>query len=123
MYSEDIQIAGLLHDALEDTLIGEDNIRNSFGEDILQIVIANSKSKDLPKDEILEDIVKKCVDFGEEALIVKMADVYDNFLFYVNENIISEIERCKSISNLIIKLKSSNYNDNIFKILDEILEY
>jgi hypothetical protein len=52
-----------------------------------------------------------------------MADVYDNFLFYVKEGIISEIERCKKISNLIIKHKPSNYNDNIFRVLDEILEY
>jgi hypothetical protein len=34
---------------------------------------------------------------------VKIADVYDNFLFYIKENNIPEIERCKTIANLIKK--------------------
>ena len=122
-YSEDIQISWLLHDALEDTTIWEEIIRSNFWEDILQIVIANSKSKNLNDDEVLENIIKKCIENSEEALIVKMADVYDNFLFYVKEGITPEIERCKNISKLILKYKPSNFNDKIFDLIDDILLY
>ena len=81
-YSEEIQIAGLLHDVLEDTDISEKEIENLFWKNVLQIVKANSQNHSLPKEEILEDIVKRCSDSGIDAMIVKIADVYDNFLFY-----------------------------------------
>jgi hypothetical protein len=49
---------------------------------VLQIVKVNSKNLSLAKEEVLEDIVKRCSDYGIDAMIVKIADVYDNFLFY-----------------------------------------
>ena len=81
-YSEEIQIAGLLHDALEDTSISENTIGNLFWKNVLQIVKANYKNLSLPKEEVLEDIIKRCSDYWIDAMIVKIADVYDNFLFY-----------------------------------------
>ena len=81
-YSEEIQIAGLLHDALEDTSISENTIGNLFWKNVVWIVKANSKNLSLTKEEVLEDIVKRCSDYGIDAMIVKIADVYDNFLFY-----------------------------------------
>ena len=102
-YSEEIQIAGLLHDAL-------------------QIVKSNSKNYLLPKEEILEDIVKRCSDYGIDAVIVKIADVYDNFLFYKKVNNIPEIERCKKLANLILKYKK-DYDDKIFNFLEEIFAF
>lgn len=121
-YSEEIQIAGLLHDALEDTSISENTIENLFWKNVLQIVKANSKNQSLPKEEILEDIVKRCSDYGIDAMIVKIADIYDNFLFYKKINNISEIERCKKLANLILKYKQ-NYDDKIFKFLEEIISF
>ena len=108
-YSEEIQIAGLLHDALEDTDISEKEIENLFWKDVLQIVKSNSKNYLLPKEEILEDIVK-------------IADVYDNFLFYKKINNIPEIERCKKLANLILKYKK-DYDDKIFNFLEEIFAF
>ena len=55
-------------------------------------------------------------------MIVKIADVYDNFLFYKKINNIPEIERCKKLANLILKYKQ-NYNDKIFHFLDEIISF
>jgi hypothetical protein len=54
-------------------------------------------------------------------MIVKIADIYDNFLFYVKENNISEIERCKVLANLVLKYKREEWNDKIFKKNDEIV--
>jgi hypothetical protein len=53
-------------------------------------------------------------------MIVKIADIYDNFLFYVKENNISEIERCILLSNLVRKYKKETWNDEIFDRLNEI---
>ena len=121
-YSEEIQIAGLLHDALEDINISENTIENLFWKNVLQIVKANSKNLSLPKEEILEDIVKRCSDYGIDAMIVKIADIYDNFLFYKKISNIPEIERCKKLANLILKYKQ-NYNDKISKFLEEIISF
>ena len=72
-YSEEIQIAGLLHDTLEDTSISEKEIENLFWKKVLWIVKANSKNLSLAKEEVLEDIVKRCSDYGIDAMIVKIA--------------------------------------------------
>ena len=121
-YSEEIQIAGLLHDTFEDTKISEKEIENLFWKKVLQIVKANSKNLSLTKEEVLVDIVKRCSDYGIDAMIVKIADVYDNFLFYKKIKNIPEIERCKKLSNLILKYKK-DYNDKIFKFLEEIISF
>lgn len=122
-YSEEIQIAWLLHDALEDTSMTEKVISELFWENVLQIVQVNSKNMKLEKTEILEDIVKRCSEYWEKALIVKMADVYDNFLFYKKTENIAEIERCKKLSRFIQKYKKEEYSDTIFELCDEILKY
>lgn len=121
-YSEDLQIAGLLHDALEDTDIPENVISDSFWNDVLSIVKANSKNNNLEKSEILEDIVKRCSIIWEQAMIVKLADVYDNFLFYVKESNIPEIERCKTLAKLVMRYKKEQWNDKIFNKIDEIIK-
>ncbi len=118
-----MQVAWLLHDALEDTAMPESIISHNFWTNILQITIANSKTKNISKDIVLEDIIQKCVSYGEDALIIKMADVYDNFLFYVNENIAWEIDRCKYLAKLIMTNKLDNRNDPIFNLSKEILNY
>lgn len=89
---------------------------------MFQIVKANSKNLSLTKEEVLEDIVKRCSDYGIDAMIVKIADVYDNYLFYKKINNIPEIERCKKLANLILKYKQ-NYDDKIFKFLEEIIAF
>ncbi len=119
-YSEDLQIAWLLHDALEDTNMWESDIGDNFWNDILSIVKANSKNNNLEKSEILEDIVKRCSIVWEDAMIVKMADIYDNYLFYVKEKNISEIERCKTLANLVERYKKEEWTDKIFNKIDEI---
>jgi hypothetical protein len=56
-------------------------------------------------------------------MIIKLADVYDNFLFYVKVNNIPEIERCKTLTKLVKKYKDDEWNDKIFNRIDEIIKY
>jgi len=122
-YSENLQIAWLLHDALEDTDIPENIISENFWEYVLDIVKANSKNISLEKSEILEDIIKRCSIVWEDAMIVKMADIYDNFLFYVKEKNLPEIERCKTLAKLVKNYKKDEWDNKIFDRIDEIIKY
>lgn len=122
-YSEKLQISWLLHEALEYTNITEKIISDNFWENVFEIVKANSKNMSLEKSEILEDIFRRCSIVWEDAMIVKMADVYDSFLFYVKENNLPEIERCKVLANLVEKYKKEEWNGNIFDRIEEIINY
>jgi len=62
--SEDVQIAGLLHDVLEDTETTYTEIKDSFGTRVADIVLECSKPYDTLKTR--------------EGLQVKFADMLDN---------------------------------------------
>ncbi|MBT3726762.1 hypothetical protein HOG21_03535 [bacterium] len=55
-------------------------------------------------------------------MIVKMVDVYDNFLFYIKEDNIPEIERCETLAKLVRKYKKEEWNDKVFNRIDEIIK-
>jgi hypothetical protein len=75
----------------------------------------------LPKEEILQDIVNRCALHSEGALIVKSADVLDNFSYYSrcknegSEIAESEILRCRKIAKMVIDNIPVDYSDKIFK--------
>lgn len=85
-YSRVICIAGLLHDAIEDTKITKSEIESDFGIDIANIVVANSKDDNLHGKEKYKKLIEQCIKYGEEALIVKAADILDNHLYYTRIN-------------------------------------
>jgi len=73
-----VLIAALLHDVLEDTLTGYDQLVATFGERVARIVLENSDDMTLPKPERrrarLASINKK----SREARLVKFADIISN---------------------------------------------
>src|SRR6476469_837171 len=74
----DVLIAALLHDVLEDTRTGYDELAAAFGERVARIVQENSDDMTLPKLERrrlrLAGISKK----SREARLVKFADIISN---------------------------------------------
>src|SRR5262245_66105237 len=74
----DVLIAGLLHDVLEDTQTGYDELATAFGERVARIVQENSDDMTLPKPERrrarLAGISKK----SRDARLVKFADIISN---------------------------------------------
>ena len=81
-YSEDIIIASILHDLIEDTDITYEDIANEYGEKIADIVASvsfNPKIDD--KLEQAREMFKKCHENGFDALIVKCSDLLDNINF------------------------------------------
>jgi len=74
----DVLIAALLHDVLEDTRSGYDELAAAFGERVARIVQEDSDDMTLPKPERrrarLAGISKK----SREARLVKFADIISN---------------------------------------------
>ena len=74
----DVLVAALLHDVLEDTRTGYDELAATFGEHVARIVQENSDDMTLPKPERrrarLAGISKK----SREARLVKFADIISN---------------------------------------------
>ena len=78
-YSEDVVIAAILHDLLEDTSVTKEDIKVKFGESIANIVSAVSFDSNI-KDKLEQARVmfQNCIDYGIEAVILKCADLIDN---------------------------------------------
>ncbi|MFH1142231.1 MAG: HD domain-containing protein [Candidatus Uhrbacteria bacterium] len=117
-YSEDVVVAGLLHDMIEWTDCPEKEIRDEFGQKVFDIVLANTKNRDIKDvDQRRKDYVDRCVEVGDDALIVKAADVIDSYKYYqATENQI-ETERSVVIAKLIVE---KGLTDKIIKELEQI---
>ena len=122
-FSIEICIAGLLHDIIEDTNITFEIMEEKYWNYIANLVLASTENDELLKELQKEDIVKRCNDLSEEALIIKMSDVYDNFIFYKRDNNFPEIERCKIFAELIKKYRKKEYKNKFLNLADEIIKF
>lgn len=76
-------IAGFLHDLLEDTETTELEIREAFGDRVLQLVRANSYNESIKnKQERDKEMLRGCVCAGKEAVLIKTVDILDNCNYY-----------------------------------------
>lgn len=117
-YSKNVIISGILHDAIEFTKISKQVILNQFGGKVLRFILANTKDDSIiDKEEKTNELIKRCVKNGQDALIVKSADIIDSFKFYSKVNNKAELEYCIRNAKAILKYKPEKYNDKIFKEL------
>ncbi len=120
-YAQDIVLAGLLHDTVEGwTTATEQMVREKFGDEVMRLVLASTKDYSIEdsEDRTIE-LIKRCVQNGQDALIVKAADTIDSFKWYVSQNNEMEIQTCIKTTNAILKFKPENFNDKIF---DELIK-
>lgn len=75
---EDTIIAGLLHDAIEDTEITAQQIALTFGNNVEGIVTALSDDKALISDERHANALEKMITANAAVLNIKLADVISN---------------------------------------------
>jgi guanosine-3',5'-bis(diphosphate) 3'-pyrophosphohydrolase len=114
-YSQDIVLGGVLHDALEWSRITETMLRKEFGDRITNLVRANSKDDSIQdKEEKTTELITRCVAAGQDALIIKAADILDSYKFYASVNNKDELEYCQRNANAIFKHKPETFNDKIF---------
>lgn len=72
-----VQLA-LLHDVLEDTSTKLDELEKIFGKDVANGVSALSKNEELPKDEKMQDALKRIKLLRKEVWAVKLSDRITN---------------------------------------------
>ena len=121
-YSEEVIIGGLLHDVLEFSDVTREEIGREFGKAVLDIVEANTQNGNIKdKTEKWQDMVTRCVESGEDSLIVKASDVLDSLNFYRATSNTPEIERSVFIGKFILDKKPESFTDEIFERLEDEL--
>ena len=80
-YDQDIVIAGILHDTIEDTPVTADDIRKKFNENIARLVIgASEKNKKDTWDNRKKETLVKLASAPLDLLALSCADKLDNIL-------------------------------------------
>lgn len=77
--------AALLHDAIEDTPYDYDDVEESFGREIADIVAALTKDMRLPADDREPAYDAQLAAGPWQGRLIKLADVYDNYCDAVSE--------------------------------------
>lgn len=115
-YSEDVVLAGVLHDAIEWSGADEQLLRDEFGDNVVRLIFANTKDDTiLDKEEKTNELIQRCVKHGQDALIIKTADIIDSFKWYASQHNKDELENhCVKTANAIFKFKPENFDDKIF---------
>ncbi len=84
--SEDVIIAGLLHDVVEDCDVELDDVRNEFGSSVVELVRSvTEEDKSLPWEERKRIALAHIKDMSHDALLLKSADVLHNLSELVHD--------------------------------------
>ncbi|MEF3691593.1 MAG: HD domain-containing protein [Candidatus Moraniibacteriota bacterium] len=114
-YAKEIVLAGILHDIIEDSKVDVKMLEDEFGIEITRLVLACTKNKKIKdKKENIEDLIKRTVNNGQEALIVKAADTLDSFKWYTARKNNEQILYCLRNAEAILELKPGEFRDCIF---------
>lgn len=117
-YSEDVVLAGVLHDAIEWSGADEQLLRDEFGDNVVHLIFANTKYDTIAdKVEKTNELIQRCVQNGQDALIVKTADIIDSFKWYSSQNNEGGLKYCIRNANAILKFKPDDFDDKIFNEL------
>lgn len=82
--SEQVVLAGFLHDLLEDTEIVFTDLEKEFGSEVARIVQANTFDVSIKdKVEQYRELFVRCCATGKNAALVKAADILDNSVYYL----------------------------------------
>ncbi|MFA4872186.1 MAG: HD domain-containing protein [Patescibacteria group bacterium] len=78
-----IVAAAVLHDLTEDSKITLDQVRRGFGDKVARLVGAVSFKSDIAdKEKQYKEVFERIEKAGEQALIIKCADILDNSDYY-----------------------------------------
>ncbi len=81
-YEKQIVIGAILHDILEDTDMTSGQLKEEFGQEILELVLAVSYDESI-KDPIeqYKEMYKRIVVYGKDAVVLKTVDIAVNSLY------------------------------------------
>ncbi|EKE11182.1 MAG: hypothetical protein ACD_15C00133G0033 [uncultured bacterium] len=108
-----------MHDAIEWSGANQELVRKEFGDEILKLVLACTKNGTIiDKKERTYELIMRCMENGQDALIVKSADSIDSFKWYDGQNNREELtNHCMKNADVIFSLKPDEFNDKIFEEL------
>ena len=117
-YSQEIILAGILHDALEFCDLSQQQLKDEFGEEVLNLVKSCTKKSEIEDaNERIDELVLRCASSGKDALIIKAADTLDSFKYYTKENNKEELEYCQKNAEAIFKYLPGGVEDKVFEEL------
>jgi (p)ppGpp synthase/HD superfamily hydrolase len=107
-YKQNIVLAGLLHDTIEWSKVDAELLKKEFGASITKLVLANTKNTSI------DELIERCAENGQDALIIKAADIIDSFKWYTKEANKDQLQYCADNAKAIFKYKPDNFEDKIF---------
>lgn len=82
-YEQDIIVAALLHDLLEDSSCVPDEIAETFGSQVAKLVFALTFDKTIVNRKTrFKDEIDKAIAGGRNSALIKAADLIDNSRYY-----------------------------------------
>ena len=82
-HAQDVVVAAMLHDLIEDTDVTIGDIETEFGPEVARLVAANSFDSAIPhRNERDIDMLNRCKQGGRWALLIKAADILDNSAYF-----------------------------------------
>ncbi len=102
---EDLLCAAWLHDIIEDTNTGFNEVDQRFGSKVAVLVLSLSKDKSLPKSKQEEQYVKQLKESSFEAKLIKLCDISAN-LKDIKGAPLSKTKKAKTVRKILHYLNS-----------------
>lgn len=119
--SEDLIIAGILHDVLEDTAATPEIIENLFGSKVLSLVTSETQNINKPWKERRQEALLKIAQEDKDAQLVFCADKLSNIKSIYADKLAIGDEVFKRFSAPISDIKW--YYQNMVLVLNKIDNY
>ena len=116
--NEELFIAALFHDLIEDTDVKYEEIEQEFGKKIADLVLELT----IPKDADKEQFFKNMSNASKEAKVIKMADRIDNLLDLDNIPWSNEKKRKYAEHGRIILQSCGDADNKLTSMLTKIVE-
>jgi len=114
-YSRDIVLAGVLHDAIEWSSADAELLEEEFGDRVMKLIYANTKDDTIQDShEKTQELIRRCVHNGQDALIIKTADILDSFKWYSSQNNEDQLRYCMRNARAIFEHKPDEFDDKVF---------
>lgn len=83
-YSNNTVVAALLHDLVEDSAVTLEEIGDSFGQEIQNLVSTLTFDPNISdKKQRYEEVFDRSLKAGKESLLIRTADILDNSNYYL----------------------------------------
>lgn len=118
-YGKEVVLAGLLHDVIEWGNMSAQEVAQEFGDEVAELVVANSKNPDaVSGKERVEELARRCVAHGCDALAIKAADTLDSFKYYAQAKNEEQLKtHCRPMAEHILKNMPAGCQGEVFEEL------